>query len=138
MTNIINAVRNRLGTDNSILAIVPITRILPKILPQTPAFPAIVLNTIDDAAAGDDISGMAGLFRSTVQIDSWALTMAAAQNLADTVRLSLQAYTGTHLDINIRGIYYEFASDDFEGEVQNWRIIQRYQVWYNRTNPVRI
>jgi hypothetical protein len=137
MTTIINAVRNRLGTDADILAILPITRIFPKVLPQNPSFPAIVLNTLDDAAAGDDISGMAGLFRATVQVDSWALTMTAAQPLAEKVRLSLQGYAGVHAGVTIHGIYYEFASDDFEGEVQNWRIIQRYQLWYDRANPIR-
>lgn len=110
------------------------SRIYPRVLPQNPTLPAIVLNLISDRPH-DDISGNAGLFTAEIQVDIFAETPASAIALSEKVRLLLQAYSGTKLSIVIRGIYLENTTDDFMEEVVNFRQIISFSVWYKRPNP---
>lgn len=133
MSSIGSAIRHRLVNDATVSALVA-TRVYPQVLPQSPTLPAVVYNVLSDTPS-DDISGNAGLFKAEIQFDCFATTQLAAEALDEKIRLSLQGYRGTHLSVEIRGIYFNLGLDNFEAEVLNYRKISRYEVWYRRENP---
>ena len=133
-SSITNAIRHRLINDSSVSALVG-SRVYPERLPQNPAFPAIIITLMTDGPDRDDISGNAGLFRAMVQLDSYALQLLAAQQLDEKVRLSLQGYKGTHLDVSVRGIYLINSMTGFQDEAKDYKMISRFGIWYNRENP---
>lgn len=132
-TSIRDAIRKQL-TDTAAVVAICSTRIYPLVLPQNPTLPACVINILLDEPQ-DDISGMAGLFKAEIQIDSYAETLQACQNLAEEIRLSLQGWNGTKLSVVVDGVYLETSLDGFEPEVSDYKQIQRFQVWYTRGNP---
>ena len=64
------------------------------------------------------------------QVDSFDPAYNDAKALAEEVRKSLQGYSGTNLGVNIKGIYLTGEFDEFEPEVENYRIINRFSVWH--------
>jgi hypothetical protein len=135
MSTVSNAIVNRLITYQPLVALVA-NKVFISILPQNIVLPACRVSMITNSGA-DNLSGMSGLFSAEIQVDTWAdKTPVTAQRVSEQVRMALQGYQGTHLNVKIRGIYLIYEMDGFEAEVSNYRIIQRYQVWYDRANPL--
>lgn len=128
-----SAIRSKLIADTLITSLAG-TRVYPQKLPQNPTLPAVIYSIISDTPNAD-VSGMAGLFNADIQIECYAETAQAAQDLSENVRLSLQSYRGTHLSVGINGIYFITEYDAFDDEISNYRRISSYEIWYTRTNP---
>lgn len=86
------ALRTYLLTKTTITAIVA-QRIHAGKLPQGGALPAIRYATISGQSS-DHLTGAAGRAKPTIQIDCYAETPLAANDLAEVVRVSLQGHRG--------------------------------------------
>lgn len=128
-----SAVRAVVIANAGVLALIS-TRVYPEKLPQNPTLPASIYTVLSDIPF-DDISGQAGLYRAIVEFESIAKTKAEASSIEDAIRLSLQAYRGTKLGVNILGVHHLQTHSDFEGEIAEFKMISRFGVFYNRANP---
>lgn len=133
MANITSAIRNILTSNTDITDVVSI-RIYPVILPQNAVLPAITIQLLQ-SEVHDTLGGMAGLFEAEIQVDVYSLNKQEVQDIAENVRLSLQAYSGINLGVSIKGIHFLDEMDGFEPEVSYHRQISRFTVFYNRVNP---
>lgn len=111
-------------------------RIFPVAVPRTD-FPFLVYKRANIAREGT-ISGTP-LYHPTmnVQIASWAMTHDAARELADAVRLALDASTGTLLGITITDMRLVSETDDYLDPATvgaqlppAYEVRQLYQVMY--------
>lgn len=103
-------------------------------LPQNAVLPYVTYTVLGDTPH-DTLHGMAGLFSCVVQVDCWAETYAGAVDLAEKVRLALQAYSGINKGVQVQGIYFITGMDDYVPDVENYRKILRFEIWYKRSNP---
>lgn len=133
-TSIASAVRNKLVNDPAVTAVLG-TKIYPLVLPQNPVLPAAIISEVHTIPAMDDISGNAGQFRAELQLETYATTKAQAEEIDEILRLSLQGYSGAHLGVTIKGIYFLMGLPDFEDEIEDYRQISRFAIWYRRANP---
>ena len=78
--------------------------------PQGAAYPAIVLNTIDDSG-GHTLTGADGLAVGRVQVDCYADIYGAAKLLSRAALAALNAYQGG----NFSGIFHAGSRDGREG-----------------------
>jgi hypothetical protein len=127
------AIRNRLintpAVNNRVFG-----RIYPQVLPQNAVLPSLVYNLVSEAPS-DNVSGSAGLFSGTLQIDCWDKTVIEVERLAEVVRLSLMGYSGTHLNVIIKGIYLSQGFDGYQPEVKDYLYTMRFNIWYRRVAP---
>lgn len=126
------ALRSKLLSSSGVTDIT--SKIYPFTAPQLPSPPFLLYHTPRDVPI-DDIGGCAGLFRAFVQFDAYALGPESAWELGEQVRLSLQGYTGTDLGVSIRGVGLEGQFDMFEPEIEEFRVLTTFKVWYDRINP---
>lgn len=126
------AIRHRLLAYSALATLVG-SRVYNNYLPQNYAPRALVYQVLSEDVS-DDISGTGSLFRAQIQIESWSKEDTDTQILAEHVRKALQGYSGVHLGVNIIGIHFESQMDNFQPEVADVRVIQRYGVWYRRPN----
>jgi hypothetical protein len=70
------------------------TRMHSDVLPQRASLPAITYSVVD-TLPNEHLAGIAALSRARIQIDCYAATRAAANSLADAVRLALATHRGT-------------------------------------------
>lgn len=102
----------------------PNTRVYPDLLPQNPLLPASVYTAIfldnEEDLAGNDC----GLVNAHVQIDSYALTRAAADGLADFVRDQILAAG----DLQVRTVGGFWA---YEDDTKRYRTMREYSIWKN-------
>ena len=132
MTAIGDAVRKVL-LDNAAISALVGNRIYTLILPQNPILPAIVFNKLGETIITDsDIAGLGRVFKADFQFESWSDSKSKSDNLAEKIRLCLQGYSGISLTVKIYGVIFAFESDNFESEINNYRIISRYEIIYKR------
>jgi hypothetical protein len=89
------------------------SKIFPVLAPQDTDAPFIVYHRID-AARVYSIAGPSGLAFARVQVDAYALTYAAAKNLAAAVRQTLNGFRGTAGDVRVGGISLQTDQDILE------------------------
>jgi hypothetical protein len=95
------------------------TRIYPVILPQTPTYPAISYQRISNTGQ----QGSTALRETRYQINCWAATYAAAQNLATAVKTALEEYTATATSPRIKMSLVVNEIDDYDDEADVYRVI---------------
>ena len=110
------------------------TRVYPDALPQNATLPAIRYAVIDDRSE-QHLTGIAGLANATIQIDCYALTRLAANDLGDDVRLALDRYEGTSSGVTIRQVVGDFRRYGYEpprggGDVGTYVYSADFSVWY--------
>lgn len=123
--------RTFLVADPAITALV-VGRIYPLKLPQDPTLPAIAYMRVS-GFRGRVQDGPAGYARPTFQIDCWADSYLEAKNVADAVRQRLQAYKGTMGTTEVQSVRFLGDRDDFERDVENFRILMDFEIWHLET-----
>lgn len=91
---IIKALRAMLLADAEIVAAFG-SRIYPRLLPQSPTLPALVLHLIS-TSSGMINTGRDGVDRRRVQVDCWAARYEDAETLANLVKRTLDGGRGTY------------------------------------------
>jgi hypothetical protein len=88
-----DAIYTRLAAVSAVSSLVS-TRIYPGLLPESPTYPAVVFRFLSEQtfpAMGAD----AGVTKRRLQVDCWATTATAAQQLGDAVTTALSRFQGT-------------------------------------------
>lgn len=93
--------------------------------PQTTALPYIVYHVISNDPT-DTKDGVSELDVARVQIDSYAATYSAAATLSDSVRSTLDRYSGTVQSIVIDKIVFENENDIYDEDAECYRRSQDY------------
>lgn len=101
-----------LAGDAAIAAIVG-TRIYPNFIPQDADLPALIYQQISGYRHHTN-AGALGLAVPRVQINCWAVTYAAADDLADKVRIKLDGYSGT---VSSTKVFSILLSDEVDAPV---------------------
>lgn len=102
MATLTSELRTYLLADTAIAAAVG-TRIRPRKLQQGETYPAIRVNIVGGTSE-EHLLGASGLAHTTVQIDAYALTSEAADELAELIRLRLQGHRGLLSTVFANGI----------------------------------
>ena len=124
MSEFVEALYSRLQAVAGVTTLVS-ARVYPVRLPQGVTYPAIRYTTIDtqrDSALSADM----GLAWPRMQIDSYAQTYLGAKQLATAVRAALKRATWTQDGIDVRDALLEQEADDYESDVEAFRIRQDY------------
>lgn len=98
-------------------------RVYPSVLPQKVTLPAATYFTI----AGTDemhLQGHAGLVRKVIQIDCWAGTRLAADELMEEVQSFMLAATA----FSVNGIS-ESGAEGYEADTQRYRASKEFIIW---------
>lgn len=111
-------VYNALSGASGIAALVS-TRIYPLVLPQSITYPAISYQRISSTPQ----QGSTTLRSTRYQINCWALTYAAAQNVAVAVKAALEEYTATATSPRIKMGLVVNELDDYDPEAGVFRVI---------------
>lgn len=130
-----DALRSIMLADAGLSALVG-TRIYPDILPQNPVLPAITIQQLTSDVY-DNIQGYSGLEKAYMQIDVWAKTATSRNTVAEALRLAICGYTGIQSGVKIQGIRLESRLDLHEPEIDNYRKVNRFEVWHREANPSR-
>jgi hypothetical protein len=114
-------------------------RIFPVAVPRTD-FPFIVYKRANIARQGTMTNTPLFLPTMSIQVASWALSHDAARELADDVRLALDARTGTVLGITIEDMRLVSETDDYLDPATvgaqlppAYEVRQLYQVMYQES-----
>jgi hypothetical protein len=138
--------RARLIDDASVAALVdsgasadPRYRIFPVRLPQGELRASVVYSRI--SGLGDHhMEGASGLTRPRVQIDCWAQSANAADELARLVKARLDGFRGDILwgddspeeAIKVQGIFFESEREFYDDVAKLYRVSHDYFVWFEQ------
>jgi hypothetical protein len=117
-------------------------RVYPLVIPQQVYSEATkqpcLVYTMDTDARHVRFSGTDSLVRGVLQVDSYARSYKAAQELADTVRNALLDFSGAMnastsplSSTRIQTIHLEGETNLMDEEPGLYRVLQRYVVWYD-------
>lgn len=134
--NVSGILYTKLSADAGVSAICS-SRIYPLTIPQKASYPAAVITVIANEPS-DTKTGASTLDAWRVQIDSYAATMLAAQQLDSAIRSAIDRFRGTvtvtgDTDYFVDGIRYENTNDIMEGEKDIFRRSTDYQIRIHRT-----
>jgi hypothetical protein len=103
------------GVSNPVFVLVG-TRVYPIVLPQSPTYPSIRYQRISTVRAPYRVlsTGRAGYAKPRFQIDSYALTPATAQAVADAVMARLDGFAAPVANVIIGSIATEDEDADIE------------------------
>jgi hypothetical protein len=126
------ALRSCLLADAAIAAVVG-SRVHSVRLPSgVPAGPSIVYNLITEST-DRHMTGPSGLVISRFQIDAWATSADAANNLGLLIKERLDGFRGTVESVVIQGIFSEDARNDYDSAANAHRAQRDYFVTYGAT-----
>ena len=128
MAEVEYAIKARLEAVSGVTDLVA-ARIYPAVLPQNPTLPAITFQRID----GPRLSAMTNdvWAEPRIQINSYAAKYTGAKALAQQVRIALQRWSGTSAGVVIHDIFIENDRDNYDDEVEAWRVIADYLVQHD-------
>ena len=138
MSDIGKAIRTRLAADTDVAADVG-TRIFPRAMPQDATLPAIVYQLIS-SISDDAIGAAAGIVTALVQVDVYADTHLAANNLAEDVRDSLHGFAGTMGNETVRGLQLDnkfegYLVPDDGGDDGTYRVTMDWSITHTESVP---
>lgn len=107
-------------------------RIYPHRLPQTPTFPAVTYARVSGVRV-KVLKGLSGLARPTFQFDCWAESYTTVKTLADAVRGAFDGFQGTLDGDTTYRVQILNEVDNFEEELDIYRVIQDYEVFHRET-----
>ena len=99
-------------------------RVYAMVLPDGTDYPAVTYQRIS-AETHNSLSGWSGRDHVRMQIDCWAQGYDEAKRLAAEVRLAMEGAGFKGLMVN--------DSDDFEPDLELFRVSADYMVWQKRT-----
>ena len=110
--------RGRIALDDALRASTVVglvgSRIGPfSVRPQAEGLPAITVQKIGGERIRS-LGGRTGLVPATFQVNCMGRTYAEAAELADVVRLAIDATSGVHAGVKVHSIHVFDDSDDFE------------------------
>jgi len=127
------ALRYILINDATVKAIT--TRCYPVALPQSPTYPLILYTKIT-GMRDHHLQGPSGHAHPRFQIEAWAQkasgydAYSVAKSLADAIRGALDGYSGTAAGTKIGSCLIESEQDDYQKEIEVYRVIQDYFIWH--------
>lgn len=124
-------------SGDPIIAALAATRIYPGVLPQGITDPSVVQNLISEQT-DYHTQGASGLAAARIQMDAWAQTPDLAVALANAVKDRLSGFRGVvsfgsnspQSEAEIKGIFAESGSDEFDVPSKMHRRRRDYIVWY--------
>lgn len=139
MADAVATVRDRLLSISAVTAITTTTRIYSGILPQSPVFPAVLVQRVSDVQTSH-LRGGNNLMMTRVQVTSIALSRAAAVALdhavqGDGATTGLNNWSGTTGSPGIRVQWAEpaVATETYaSGELKQFRIDRDYKVHHEQ------
>jgi hypothetical protein len=107
-------------------------RIYADLLPQRPAFPALLLQEVDQKE-DQALDGPTGVSTRVIEITAWGGEIeeparAAARKLGKAVKDALEQHTGAAAGFEVQGVFLESARSDFEPETRSWFWAQTWHV----------
>lgn len=105
-------------------------RVYAKKLPEGPTYPAIVFHRIS-APREHSQDGASGLSHPRYQLNIYAATHQAAQDLAERVRKTIDGWSGIKAGIDINAIFLEDESDGYDDDLKVHWFMQDYTIWHN-------
>lgn len=138
MSDIGKDIRTYLQTQSDVTAIIG-TRMFPRVLPQGESLPAIVFSLVTSTSE-HKITGASSGVRAIVQLDCYAETHIAANDLSEKVRLALHGYSGTAGSSTIGSSLLENKREMFDAptdgsDVPAYRVMMEWEIWHNETIP---
>ncbi|MBT8199583.1 MAG: DUF3168 domain-containing protein [Acidimicrobiia bacterium] len=139
MSSLYRILWKTLQEDDAVTGIVG-DRIYPLRAPSSAALPRI---TYERTVSGHEhhMEGSSGLTNPRFTVDCWASSSADAEDLADAVRLALDATIGqTIFGVDVRSIFVESIEDDvfFRGDGSqkaDYLSSVDFSIWYRETKP---
>jgi hypothetical protein len=131
------ALRAYLLADNAISQAVGGVRIYPTVLPQGIKAPSIVYNVISEIT--DHVTtGASGLVMVRMQLDAYATTPDAADELARAVKLRIDGFSGPMPygsnsppdAVEVQGIFAETARSGYQPEPELYRSSRDFLIWF--------
>jgi hypothetical protein len=110
------------------------SRIYPVTTPDNPIFPLIII-TKKRASRNYTMTEEQRYVENVYDIDIFAERMGAipgvflARRIANEVRLGIDEYAGSFLDVNFQGIVHSDESESYDSEVEIVRITQEYRAF---------
>lgn len=102
-------------------------RIYPLNVRQETEMPAISVQRITVVPV-EHQGGQATVMKSLFQVNSWGANYQESKDLAETIRLALDAYSGTMGGETARIVRFLDEGDDFQPETEEVRTTQEYEV----------
>lgn len=110
------------------------SRMHPLLLPQNSTYPAasyqLISDSDEDTRTHSDRVGDSRLTRPRIQVDSWAKTYLEAKDLARKIKDAVAGFIGTMGTLEVRGVWLDRMSDDYEDDSETYRVSQDYVLWY--------
>lgn len=103
-------------------------------MPPDGGFPVITFQRISTLSQ-ESLSGASGLERVRFQIDAWAKGYAAAINLAEQVRLSIQGFRGIMGAVTVHGVMMLNRNDQYEDDTDLHKNSMDFALWHQQTKP---
>lgn len=122
------SLREFLLADSAIAAVVG-TRVYPVMLPQKPVLPAVRYTTISSSRVVSSQRDLA-LAAPRIQVDVFASTFAAADNLAQLILRRLSAARGRFGSAPVQGAFFESERTGYEPESELYFVSRDYFVWF--------
>lgn len=122
------ALYTKLSGTAGITALVS-TRIYPVVLPENVTLPAISYSVV----AQPQIHSLEGVtaLNSLVQIDCWADTFLASQNVAEAIANAINDFSGTiGSEEKIHSSIQTGKQELFEPDVNDYRVSLDYSIWH--------
>ncbi|MBX9580479.1 MAG: DUF3168 domain-containing protein [Gemmataceae bacterium] len=129
MATVEDFIFSRLTTDPGIAAAVG-TRVYRVRMPDNPQLPAITFQTVSGSVV-ESFDGYSGLALPVVQVDCWARTAKAAQDLALLVRGALLGYAGIYQDLRVQKVTEWGQFDLYDADTEIFHVSCSCRVWYS-------
>jgi hypothetical protein len=123
---ILKALRAKIIGDAAVTALIG-SKCYPVVVPQKAAVPFVILSVVN-VDPTDTKTGVSTTDVFRIQVDSYAASYDACQDLDKKVRDSIDKYMGTSSSIYIDGVRYLTSQDSFEDEPGEYRRISDYIV----------
>ena len=120
-------------TENAGVASVAAGRVYPKHLPQNPTYPAIVYHRISGPREHSH-DGSSGLAHPRFQFDLYAASHVACKDLAEKLRLALDAFKGTMGGaggVDVNGVFLEDDDDGYDDDFKVFWWRMDFILWHN-------
>lgn len=108
------------------------TRIYPQIMPQGVTMPAVTYQKISGPREYSH-GGPSELAHPRFQLSCWAKNYSTAKDIAEQVRLALQAYRGTMGGaggVTVYGAFLENEIDLYESDTRLYHIPVDFSIWH--------
>lgn len=109
----VKVIRNLLANHSSLTAVVPATRIMAGVLPQSTALPAIGITHISTTRRHTVAGGSNEYCSSRVQVTVMAANYPSKQSILELIRASLPRSRGLVNGVNVDSIILEMEGPDF-------------------------